>query len=116
LKSAFDDGAPELPASARDVEGPVFRAPWEAQAFAITLALHQRGEFSWSEWAKTLSEAIAEGGSDADTGEHYYRYWMIALERIAARKGLVSELRLRQRRVEWEDAARRTPHGEPIHL
>ena len=25
-----------------DAEGPVFREPWEAQAFAMTLTLHQR--------------------------------------------------------------------------
>lgn len=118
MKSACDDVAANLPALPRDGEGPVFRAPWEAQAFAMTLALHERGEFTWSEWAEALSEAIAEGGKrgDADTGENYYRHWMSALERIAARKGLVSASRLRERRAEWEEAARRTPHGQPIDL
>jgi nitrile hydratase accessory protein len=117
LKTAFDDAA-KLPALPRDAEGPVFRAPWEAQAFAMTLALHERGEFTWSEWAEALSDAIAEEGNrgDADTGENYYRHWMTALERIAARKGLVSAPRLRERRAEWEEAARRTPHGRPIDL
>jgi nitrile hydratase accessory protein len=117
LKSALDDAARKFPALRRDADGPVFRAPWEAQAFAMTLALHERGEFTWSEWAKALSEVIAEAGlREGAEGESYYQHWMTALERIVTRKGLVSELRLRQRRVEWEDAARRTPHGEPIHL
>jgi nitrile hydratase accessory protein len=119
LKSAaFDHAALTLAALPRDAEGPVFRAPWEAQAFAMTLALYERGEFSWAEWAEVLSEAIAEAGrrGDPDTGEHYYRHWLRALEKIAARKGLVTESLLRQRRGEWEAAARRTPHGQPIHL
>jgi len=30
---------PDLP---RDAAGPVFKAPWEAQAFAMALALHER--------------------------------------------------------------------------
>jgi len=113
--SALDDALPGLP---RDAGGPVFKAPWEAQAFAITLALHERGEFSWPEWAQALSEVIAEARrrGEPDTGERYYEHWLTALERIAARKGMVSAERLRQRRLEWEEAARRTPHGQPIAL
>jgi len=114
----FDHAALTFPALARDGGEPVFRVPWEAQAFALALALHERGEFSWTEWSEALSEAIAEAGrhGEADTGEHYYRHWLRALERIAARKGLVTESLLRQRRDEWEAAARRTPHGQPIQL
>ncbi|MEN3297700.1 MAG: hypothetical protein V7642_6953 [Burkholderiales bacterium] len=109
------EALPELP---QDAEGPVFKAPWEAQAFAMTLALHERGLFTWNEWAATLSQAIrdAQAAGDPDTGENYYRHWLAALERIAARKGLVSDTLLAQRRQEWEEAARRTPHGKPIEL
>ena len=39
---------PGLP---RNSDGPVFTAPWQAQAFAMTLALHERGVFTWPEWA-----------------------------------------------------------------
>jgi len=42
----------------RDDDGPVFREPWEAQAFAMALALHERGLFTWKEWAATLAEEI----------------------------------------------------------
>jgi len=31
----------------RDADGPVFREPWEAQAFAMALTLHERGLFTW---------------------------------------------------------------------
>jgi nitrile hydratase accessory protein len=84
----------------------------------MTLALHERGLFSWNEWAQTLADVIAEVRErcEADTGDHYYRHWQTALERIAARKGLVSEALLQQRRQQWDEAARRTPHGHPIEL
>ena len=48
----------ELPLLPRDEQGPVFRAPWEAQAFAMALALHEGGAFTWPEWAAALTEAI----------------------------------------------------------
>ena len=52
--------SPQLPKSA---EGdPVFPEPWAAEAFAMTVHLHQRGLFTWSEWAETLSaEATPHG-------------------------------------------------------
>jgi len=108
----------ELPSLPCDTGGPVFNAPWEAQTFALTLALHERGEFSWKEWAQTLADVILEiqHRGEADTGEHYYRHWQTALERIATRKGLVSDALLLQRRRQWSDAARKTPHGQPIEL
>jgi nitrile hydratase accessory protein len=109
------DALPGLP---RDAQGPVFRAPWAAQAFAMTLSLHERGAFTWKEWATALAEVIAEVRSrgEADTGERYYQHWLTALERIAAQKHLVTVGLLQQRRAQWEDAARHTPHGEPIVL
>lgn len=108
----------DLPGLPRDGQGPVFSAPWEAQAFAMTLALHERGEFSWREWGETLAAVISEVKQrrEADTGADYYHHWMTALERIAARKGIVTEALLQERREQWEEAARRTPHGQPIQL
>src|ERR1700694_3392751 len=101
-----------------EFEDPVFKAPWEAQAFAMTLALHERGEFTWKEWAQTLAVVIAEvrQRGEVDDGEDYYRHWLTALERIAERKGLVTGVSLQQRRQAWKEAAHRTPHGQPIEL
>ena len=106
---------PDLPC---DAEGPVFRAPWEAQAFAMALALHERGIFTWSEWAATLSDEIkrAQAGGDPDTGETYYHHWLAALERLVAEKGVASQTTLRRYRDAWDHAADRTPHGTPIEL
>jgi nitrile hydratase accessory protein len=106
---------PELPC---DGAGPVFNAPWEAQAFAMTLALHERGIFTWKEWAQSLAQAIREAqfAGDPDTGETYYAHWLTALERITTAKGLVTGGVLARRKDEWGAAARRTRHGEPIEL
>ncbi|KXV14511.1 nitrile hydratase accessory protein [Caballeronia megalochromosomata] len=106
---------PELPF---DGDDPVFRAPWEAQAFAMTLALYERGVFTWKEWAHALSVAIsdAQAAGDPDHGDTYYTHWLSALERLSAEKGCVSEATLARRRFEWDEAARATPHGQPIVL
>src|SRR5881392_3504181 len=78
---------PDLP---QDAEGPVFREPWEAQAFAMALALHERGLFTWPEWAATLAEEIkrAQAAGDPDTGDTYYRHWVNTLERLLTAKGV----------------------------
>src|SRR5437660_6297650 len=102
----------------RDQEGPVFREPWEAQAFAMTLALYDRGLFTWPEWAATLAAEIkrAQAAGDPDTGETYYRHWLNALERIVAEKGVTNPQALARYRDAWDHAADRTPHGTPIVL
>ena len=106
---------PEIP---RDDDGPVFRAPWEAQAFAMALALHERGVFTWSEWAEALGQEIkrAQADGDPDTGETYYRHWLATLESLVAKKGVASSELLHRYRDAWDRAADRTPHGSPIEL
>ena len=113
-----DDLLRLMPALALDREGPVFKAPWQAQAFAITLALHEKGLFTWQEWADTLTLAIrdAQAEGDADTGDTYYAHWLVALERMTQHKGLLSAPALAARTQAWREAAARTPHGQPITL
>ena len=108
----------EVPGIPHDAEGPVFREPWEAQAFAMALALHARGLFTWSEWAATLADEIkrAQAGGDPDTGETYYRHWLNALERLVAEKGVTSRDTLALYFNAWNRATDRTPHGKPIEL
>jgi nitrile hydratase accessory protein len=107
-----------VPGVPRDVDGPVFREPWEAQAFAMTLALHERGLFTWPEWAATLGEEIkrAQAAGDPDTGETYYQHWLNALERLVAQKGVTDPATLKRYHDAWDHACDRTPHGEPIEL
>ena len=99
-------------------DGPVFTAPWEAQAFAMTLRLHERGVFTWSEWADALASAIrnAQAAGDPDDGSTYYAHWLAALETIIASKGVTSPDALEDRRAAFDRAARATPHGEPVLL
>jgi nitrile hydratase accessory protein len=102
----------------RNEDGPVFREPWEAEAFAIALTLHERGLFTWGEWATTLGEEIkrAQAAGDPDTGETYYRHWLATLERIVATKGVTDTQALARTRDAWARACERTPHGTPIAL
>jgi nitrile hydratase accessory protein len=107
-----------LPSLPRDESGPVFREPWEAQAFAMTLALYQKGLFTWPEWAASLAAEItlAQSQGDPDTGETYYHHWLAALERLVAEKGVADRTSLARYRDAWDHAADRTPHGTPIEL
>ena len=112
------DALATLPGQPHDVDGPVFREPWEAQAFAMALALNERGLFTWPEWAAALAVQIeaAKARGEADLGDTYYRHWLAALEAIVAAKGAGSAEELERYRVAWDRAAERTPHGRPIVL
>jgi nitrile hydratase accessory protein len=118
MAGTADLAAQHIPGIPHDSEGPIFREPWEAQAFAMTLALYDRGLFTWPEWAETLGAEIkrAQAAGDPDTGETYYRHWLAALERIIAAKGVVSTETLHCVKHAWEHACERTPHGKPIEL
>jgi len=99
-----------------DSDGPVFREPWEAQAFAITVSLHKSGLFSWDTWTQTIGAVIAADEHPDTTGERYYQYWLLALEQLVADKTPISSELLETRKNAWDRAARATPHGEAIEL
>jgi len=99
----------------RDEAGPVFAEPWQAQAFAMTLHLHARGLFTWTQWAETLGAEIRAAGP-ADDGSRYYEHWLAALERIVAARGATDAHALHERAEAWTRAAAATPHGKPIEL
>ncbi len=107
-----------LPGSPSNSDGVVFREPWEAQAFAIAVSLHERGLFSWPEWAAALAAEIqtAQERGDPDAGETYYHHWLRALERLVIEKRAARPAALARYRQAWEHAASRTPHGTPIEL
>jgi nitrile hydratase accessory protein len=107
-----------LPALPRDDAGPLFRAPWEAQAFAMMLSLHGAGTFSWNEWAAALAAELAAAAAqgEPDDGSRYYEHWLAALEKLVVAKKVVAAPELEQRVLDWDAAARATPHGEPVVL
>lgn len=108
----------DLPGLPLNEGGPVFGEPWQAQAFALAVALHERGAFTWPEWAAALAEAIrrAQAAGDPDTGARYYHHWLDALESLVLAKGLGPADRLQALTQAWAAAAARTPHGQPIVL
>lgn len=107
-----------LPGLPHDPGGPVFGEPWQAQAFAMTLALYRQGLFTWPEWAAALAAEIkrAQEQGDPDSGDTYYQHWLAALERLVAEKGISDPATLARYRDAWDHAADRTPHGTPIEL
>ncbi|HEV7966996.1 MAG TPA: nitrile hydratase accessory protein [Candidatus Acidoferrales bacterium] len=118
------DSAPDperlvaLPRLPRDEGGPVFREPWEAQAFALAVKLSEQGHFSWKEWAAALADELhsAADRGEPDDGSHYYEHWLATLERLVTGKGLTDSAALLARKQAWADAYRHTPHGKPVEL
>lgn len=96
----------------------MFKAPWEAQAFAIMLSLHERGVFTWREWADALAAelAAAAAAGNPDDGTHYYEHWLAALEKLVAKKKLIPSDELERCVDAWDAAAKATPHGSPVEL
>ena len=115
LDAGIAQALPDLPRAGAE---PVFREPWEAQAFAMAVALHERGLFTWTEWAARLARRSRprRPAGDPDTGETYYRHWLAALETLVVEKGAATAQGLAERRDAWDRAARATPHGQPILL
>jgi nitrile hydratase accessory protein len=97
------------------IDEPVFAEPWQAQAFALTVALHDRGLFSWNEWADALSAEVRHPGAAAD-GHDYYEHWLAALENLLAAKGVAASVDVDALAAAWQRAAHATPHGKPILL
>jgi hypothetical protein len=117
--AAHDDGSGHLPRpAAGDDDAPVFAEPWMAQAFAMVLQLHQKGLFTWPEWAAALAAQItARPGRRAmptwatpttTTGWPRWKpWWPPRARRRPANWPLCPA---------WDHAADRTPHGQPIEL
>jgi len=95
---------------------PVFDEPWEAKVFAMAVRLHERGLFTWPEWADALGAEIAAGNAAPGAGNSCYQHWLRALEALLDRKGVASPDELARYSAAWGRAAARTPHGHPVEL
>ncbi len=115
MRSGAGQAVDAVPGIPRDDDGPVFRAPWEAEAFALAVALHERGLFTWPEWAAALGDQIRRAG-DPDAGDGYYGHWLAALARLVTDKHVTDAATLARHADAWGRAAQRTPHGTPIEL
>jgi len=105
--------SPGLPKSP---EGdPVFPELWAAEAFAMTIHLHEKGLFSWGEWAEALSAEVHRPGR-AEDGSDYFDCWVAALSGLLVEKGVADAGAILALQKSWQRAAEATPHGMPIEL
>ncbi|MEM9278306.1 MAG: nitrile hydratase accessory protein [Pseudomonadota bacterium] len=102
----------KIPGIALHENRPVFSEPWEAQAFALVVGLHEKGAFSWPEWADVLGQTISADKENTS----YYHLWLRALETIVSQKSLITDEEVNTRKSEWQAALLATPHGQPIEL
>lgn len=80
-------------------------------------AMIREGHFSANQWAEALGTALreAETAGEPDTETTYYTAALNALEDLSEASGITSRDRA-ARKSDWEDAYRRTPHGQPVSL
>lgn len=110
----FPDGLPEA-------AEPVFTAPWQARAFALTVQLNDSGLLPWSTWAGVFSRHLGKvqphGQNAVEAGDDsYYRAWLSALQEVLQSLGIVGYDEVDSVAEAWQAAARATPHGKPIEL
>lgn len=94
-----------------------FAEPWHATTLAMATAMIRQGHFTQTDWAEALGAAlqIAEKQGAPNTDETYFRAALSALETLTESAG-ISEADRAGRKSDWEDAYRRTPHGQPVEL
>ena len=113
--SARDETAEKQPLPAEIADPSPFAEPWQAQAFAMVVGLHEKGLFTWSEWAAALSAELKRPDAAAD-GSDYYECWLRALEQLLRRKRVAGSSEIDDLAAAWARAAHATPHGRPILL
>lgn len=95
-------------------EGPRFAEPWQAEVFALTLALHRAGAFAWGDWAEAFG-ARRTAVPDPDAAR-YFADWLDTLEDLVAARAIIGAGDLARRKAEWVHAYESTPHGHPVEL
>ena len=95
-----------------------FEQPWHAAAFALTVHLHDRGLFSWTEWADCLAATLADHSraGSLDGGDDYYTAWLAALQGLLAKAGVAGDDEISAMMAAWTEAYLATPHGKPVTL
>ena len=96
-----------------DDPGP-FAEPWEAQVFALVVALQERGLFTGEDWARALGRTIRPEGKPEAAAD--YGRWLATLETLLAERGVTDSASVQARSDAFLRAAAATPHGEPIIL
>jgi cobaltochelatase CobN len=79
----------------------VFDAPWQARVFGMAVALSEESRYDWEEFRRELIRAVAETEARGGAFE-YYEAWLLAFERVLARKGLLAPADLDERTYQFE--------------
>ena len=95
---------------------PVFAEPWQADAFAMVVALTDAGVFTAAEWSDALGAAIrsARAAGDPDLGDTYYHHWVAALESLCVMRAEIVEASIDECEHDWRLAYENTPHDQPV--
>lgn len=95
-----------------------FDEPWQAELFALTVALSEAGHFGWPDWTRAFGATLKRHGAarQLDGGADYYAAWLETLEQLLDAAGTAPEVEVRRMRDRWEAAYLATPHGQPVRL
>lgn len=95
-----------------------FEEPWQAELFALTVALSEAGAFTWPDWTRALGATLKRRGAERalDGGADYYAAWLETLETLLDRQGLAPAPEALKMKERWEAAYLTTPHGQPVRL
>ena len=81
--SVRDAGFAE-PTMPRANGAPVFDAPWQARAHAMTVVVVERSGLTWDDFRARLVAALAD-----DPGRSYWDSWAVALDRLVSQAGVL---------------------------
>lgn len=95
-----------------------FAEPWQAELFALTVALSEAGAFGWPAWTEAFGATLKRHGAarELDGGADYWAAWLETLEGLLDRAGSATEAEAHEMRHRWEAAYLATPHGKPVRL
>lgn len=95
-----------------------FDEPWQAELFALTVALSEAGAFGWPDWTRAFGATLKRHGAvkSLDGGADYWAAWLETLEGLLDAAGTASEAETHAMRHRWEAAYLATPHGKPVRL
>ncbi|MEZ5887573.1 MAG: nitrile hydratase accessory protein [Paracoccaceae bacterium] len=93
-----------------------FSDPWQAELFALTVALSDAGQFTWRAWTEAFGATLTRHGANRmlDGGEDYFAAWLETLEMLLAASGAAPKAEAARARAAWERAYLTTPHGKPV--
>jgi nitrile hydratase len=85
--------------SPSDDEDVAFETPWQARAFAVTVALRREGAFEWGDFQRRLVDEL--DGTPAGDEAGYYRAWLRAAERLLVETDVLDDEALGARGAEF---------------